>query len=193
MAFTIPFAIAPSKLTSIDRIDQTEEAREMLFESDQAAANRALGIILVRMRITEVNHQPIIEVLRNVAAQARDRFRRFALILRGNFVPFLGIETCRYFGRVDQITKEAGQMAPLIARYYLGFRETDIRRRWCRGGFESCAAFAAKSRRRRIVAHAFRAPSPERRAALLAEFYLLGILRPHPEQRMRYVHLWSTE
>src|SRR6202011_3532506 len=59
------------------------------IDDRKAAANRALRIVLVRLRIAEVNHQSIAEILGNVAAQARDSFAGAPLILRGDVAPLL--------------------------------------------------------------------------------------------------------
>src|SRR5229473_3040140 len=49
-------------------------------EEREARARRALGVVVVRRRPTEVSHDTVAEIFRDVAIEARDRFGGRAMI-----------------------------------------------------------------------------------------------------------------
>ena len=57
--------------------------------------HRALGIVLLRHRIAEQRHQPVAELLGDIAAHLRHRRRSGVEISANQVAPFLGIEPAR--------------------------------------------------------------------------------------------------
>jgi len=92
---------------------------EFLDQADQGESgrNRSLGIILMRLRITEVGQESVPEIQGNVAAEALDRCSGAIMIVGQDFAPIFWIERRGNRGRVDDIAEEDRQSAP--------FRVTD--------------------------------------------------------------------
>ena len=86
--------------------------RDRIVDS-QAGAQGTFGIVLLRMRIAEINQRPVAQILGDMAAEAIDRFGDGAMILGDDIAPFLGIEACRDLRRADKIAEHHRKMAPL--------------------------------------------------------------------------------
>ena len=82
-------------------------------EDREARAGGAFGVVVVRLGPAEIGHHPVAEILRDVAAEAGDRFRRRAMVPGDDLAPFLGIELRRDRGRADQVAEQHRQMPPL--------------------------------------------------------------------------------
>ena len=57
----------------------------------ERGADRAFGVVLLRLRIAEEGHQAVAELLQDVPAERRHRFRRFVEIGVDQVAPVLGI------------------------------------------------------------------------------------------------------
>jgi len=65
--------------------------RRDCVDNRESGAHSALGVVLVRLWVAEVNDQSVAEILGNMAAQAHDSLAGAPLILRGYVVPLFGI------------------------------------------------------------------------------------------------------
>ena len=90
--------------------------------------HRALGIVLLRHRIAEQRHQPVAELLGDMAAHLGDRRRGGIEIGADQVAPFLGIELRGNAGRADQIAEHHREMAALAS----SFRRRHESRGMCR-------------------------------------------------------------
>ena len=105
---------------------------------------RALGVVLLRHRIAEQRHQPVAELLGDMAAHLRHRRRSGVEIGADQVAPLLGIELSGNRGRTYEIAEHHRQMPALGG----GFdrdrgsrrrsrerrrRDRRCRCRWCRG------------------------------------------------------------
>ncbi len=93
---------------------QRPRRRQMADRVDdrKPGAHRPLGVVLVRLRIAEVDKQPIAHVLRDKVVEAGDRFGDAAVIGADHLPQILGIETRRERRRADQIAEHHRQLAP---------------------------------------------------------------------------------
>ena len=64
-------------------------------ENCEARARGTLSIVVMRLRIPEVSHDPVAEIFRDVPIETGYRFGRYAMIARHRLAPFLGIELRR--------------------------------------------------------------------------------------------------
>jgi hypothetical protein len=92
----------------------------------ECRAHRALGIVLVRNRIAEQRHQPVAELLGDMAAHLRHRRRRGVEIRADEIAPLLGIELGGNAGRTNQIAEHHGEVTALAHGFNAG---TQLRRR----------------------------------------------------------------
>jgi hypothetical protein len=69
-------------------------------EDRETGTDRTLGVIVMRLRISEERHHPIAEILSDLAAELSDRVARGSMIRGQYFMPLLGIETSSDFSRV---------------------------------------------------------------------------------------------
>jgi len=100
-----------------------------LVDNRKARAYRALSVVLMRLEPTEVNHQPVAEILGDVTAKTGDRCCRGYLILGGDIAPFFRIEASCDLGRIDQLREQNRQMTALTVRLLaLGWRFCRSRR-----------------------------------------------------------------
>ena len=76
-------------------------------------ARRALGIVLMRHRIAEQRHQPVAELLGDMAAHLRHRRRGGIEIGADQVAPLLGIKLRGNAGRTDQIAEHHREIAAL--------------------------------------------------------------------------------
>src|SRR5208282_6754183 len=82
-------------------------------EDLEPGAHCALGVIVVRLRITEIRHHTVAEKLCDVTAETLHPFGGRALIAGDDLARFLGIELVLHLGRTDQVAEQDRQMAPL--------------------------------------------------------------------------------
>src|ERR1700687_3357624 len=112
------------------------------IENREARAHRTLGIVVMRRGPPEISHHAVAEILRDVPAEPRYRFRRGALEAAHGLAPFLGIELSRDRGRADEIAEQHRQMPPLTYFARLNTRRLrDWRAKWC---IERSATFIAE-------------------------------------------------
>ncbi|MGB3550705.1 MAG: hypothetical protein WA993_08440 [Candidatus Binatus sp.] len=71
------------------------------FNYGESRARGAFGVVVVRHWPSEIRHNAVAEVLRDVAAETLDRFRHCAEIFGFDLTPFLWIEPCGNRGRAD--------------------------------------------------------------------------------------------
>ena len=89
---------------SPDRLDDLE-----------TGPDRALGIVLVRFRIAEVNEDTVADVVADMAFETRDDFGAAFLITTHDFVQIFGIEPRRERGRADHVAKHHRELPPFSA------------------------------------------------------------------------------
>ena len=85
-----------------DRVDDREPG-----------ARRALGVVLMRFRIAEIDQHAVAHILGDKAGKAGDRVGDAAMIRANDLAQILGIEARRQRSRADQIAEHQGQLAPL--------------------------------------------------------------------------------
>ena len=71
----------------------------------ERGAHRALGVVLLRVRIAEQGHQTIAEPFQYVAAKARHRLRSLVEIGPDQIAPILRVEPRRKARRADEIAE----------------------------------------------------------------------------------------
>ena len=89
--------------------------RRHRFEDREASANRALGVLLLRVRVAEINEDAIAHELGDVAIETPDSFAHRLLIGADHIAHVLGIEPRREVGRIRQVAEHHGQVAALGA------------------------------------------------------------------------------
>ena len=75
--------------------------------------HRALGVVLLRLRIAEQRHQPVAEPLQHMAAEPGHRRRGFVEIGVDEVAPVLGVELAREARRADEIAEHDRDRAAL--------------------------------------------------------------------------------
>ena len=89
-----PHAQILSRRQFADRLDYRE-----------ASAHRALGIVLMRLRIAEINQHPVAHVLGDKAVKAADRLGDSAVVIPDQLAQILGIMTGRERRRADEVAE----------------------------------------------------------------------------------------
>src|SRR5262245_38269007 len=87
------------------------------LDDTQPSPHRSLRVIFVRQRVAEVDEQAVAEVLGNIPLIAGDHLGTGLLIGAYHLAQVFGIELTGEAGRVDQVSEEHRELAPL------GFRE----------------------------------------------------------------------
>jgi hypothetical protein len=87
--------------------------RRQLVEDCQAGTDRALGVLLLRVRIAEINQDAIAHELGDIAVEAPDSFADPLLIGADHIAHVLGIEPRRELRRIRQVAEHHGQVASL--------------------------------------------------------------------------------
>jgi hypothetical protein len=107
------------------------------FDERQSRPYRALGIILVRMRIAEINEHPVAHIFGDEAVEPGDRLRDALVIGADHEAQVFRVELSRERSRVDEIGEHYGQLATLglVLPSWLGLRGC----RGCRYGNRSAA------------------------------------------------------
>ena len=100
----------------------------------QAGAGGALGGVLVRLRITEINQHAVAHETGDEAAEAADGFSRICLVGDHHLAQVLRIEAHRERRRADEVAEHDRELAPLGH----GRRRHDGRRRG-RAGYRRAA------------------------------------------------------
>ena len=154
----------------------------------ERGAHRALGVVLLRVRIAEQGHQTIAEPFQYVAAKARHRLRSRVEIGPDEIPPILRVEPRRKARRADEIAEHNGDGAALGGVRLTGGigvsaargrgRWTSEYRRWPSAG----ACGALKTRR------SFRGRRPSdrsepRRRCHSREIVLCTASRPRPRSQ----------
>ena len=80
----------------------------------------AFGVVLLRHRIAEQRHQPVAELLGDMAAHLRHRRRGGIEISADQVAPLLGIEPRGNAGRADQIAEHHREVAALAGGFSRG-------------------------------------------------------------------------
>ena len=79
----------------------------------QPGAHRALGIVLMRMWVTEIDQHPVAHVLGDKAVEAPDRIGDGAVILPDQLAQILRVEPRRQRRRADQVAEHHRQLPAL--------------------------------------------------------------------------------
>jgi hypothetical protein len=116
------------------------------LDNPQPGPDRTLGIVFMRLRIAEVDQQPIAQILGDVAVEALDDLSTDALVGTDDLTEIFWVELRRERCRVDQVTKQHGELPAfgLRRRYGRGRHLSRVvflpygllRRLW--GGRNSC-------------------------------------------------------
>ena len=72
----------------------------------------ALGVVLLRLRIAEQGHQPVAELLQDMAAETRHRGGGLVEIGADQVAPVLGVKPRRKVGRADEIAEHHRDRPP---------------------------------------------------------------------------------
>ena len=88
----------------------------------------ALGVVLVRVRIAEIDEHAVAHVLGDEAVVAADRVGDAAVIGADHLAQVLGIEPRRQRRRADQVAEHHGELAPLGLRRPRGWGLGSCRR-----------------------------------------------------------------
>ncbi len=122
-----PHAQIFSRRQSADRLDYRE-----------AGAHRPLGIVLMRLRIAEINEHAVAHVFGDKAGEPPDRFGDATVIGADDLAQVLGIKARRQRRRTDQIAKHHRQLPALglggSRRTRAGRRRHGGRNRHAEGG-----------------------------------------------------------
>ena len=94
-------------------------------EHVQSRVHRALGVVLVRTRVAEVDQAAVAEQLRDMAVVGRDRAGHRLVIDADQALQVFGVERCREQRRADEIAEHHGELAPL--GFAVGWRRFDRR------------------------------------------------------------------
>ena len=103
----------------------------------QSRLDRALGLVLVRLRPTEISEHAIAHIFRYMPAPALDHLGATLLISPDQLAHILGVEPRRQLGRAHQIDEHHGQLPPLRLAH----------RRRCRSGRGSLGGLGRRCRR----------------------------------------------
>ncbi len=79
----------------------------------EPGAGRALGVVLMRLRIAEINEHAVAHILGDKAAKAADGVGDAAMVGADDLAQILGIEARRQRRRADQIAEHHRQLPPL--------------------------------------------------------------------------------
>jgi DNA-binding winged helix-turn-helix (wHTH) protein len=82
----------------------------------QPASRGALGVVLVRLRIAEINQHAVAHVAGDKPAKTLDNLCDAAMIGADDLAQILGIESRRERRRADQVAEHDGELAPLGGR-----------------------------------------------------------------------------
>src|SRR5262249_2871544 len=88
----------------------------------QSGPHGALGIVFMGLRIAKVDEEPIAEVLRDITLKLLDHLGARGLIGAHDLPEVFGIELTGQSGRIHQVTKQHGELAP--------FGVNGLRDRW---------------------------------------------------------------
>ena len=97
----------------------------------QPGPHRPLGVIFVRQGVAEVDEQAIAEILRDMPLKAGDHLGAGVLIGPHHLAQVFRVELAGERGRVDQVTKQHGELAPFGVRWWCGGWEATVG--WLRG------------------------------------------------------------
>jgi hypothetical protein len=100
------------------------------FDERQSRPYRALGIILVGLRIAEINEHPVAHILGNKPVEPGDRLRDASVVGPDQRTQVLGVELGRERGRAGEVGEHHSQLATLgvVLASRLGRHGC----RWCR-------------------------------------------------------------
>ena len=85
-------------------------------DAGEAGADRPLGVVLMRLRVAEINQHTIAHVFRDKAAEAPDGIGDGAVVGGDDLAIILGIEARGEFGRPDQVAEHHRQLPTLGRR-----------------------------------------------------------------------------
>jgi len=88
-------------------------------EDREARACRTLSVVVMRLRVPEVSHDPVAEIFRDVPIEPGYRFGGDAMVARHSLAPFLGIELsgdCRGAHEVAEQHRQVPPLADYLAR-----------------------------------------------------------------------------
>ena len=174
------------------------ERRRNRRDHREPGAHRSLGIVLMGLRIAEIDQHPVAHVFRDKAVKAADRIGDRAVIGADELAQILGIESRRERGRADEsqnITVSWRRSASIIG----GEVASDVALAaadWATvGGSAPKAAIAASSLRRwptEVTPRSFRSSAVSSRSTspsiALSRNAGAYCSKPQPAQPRRYVH-----
>src|SRR5215469_963817 len=86
---------------------------EYRLQDCEARSQGTLGVVIVRLRITEIGHHSVAQVLRHVSTEALDRLSGGVVVTGDGIAPFFGIEMASYLRRTNEIAEQHRQMPAL--------------------------------------------------------------------------------
>ena len=80
------------------------------FDHREAGAHRPLGIVLMRLRIAEIDQHAVAHVFGDKAVEAADRLGDRAVVVPDQLAQILGVMTGRERGRADEVAEHHRQL-----------------------------------------------------------------------------------
>ena len=106
---TSPVAI-PTRACSFAGFDIEAADR---VDCAQPCSHRPLGVVLMRLRIAEIDQHAVAHVPGNEAVEPRDHLGDRTMICRDHLTQILGVQPRREWGRADQVAEHHGQLPAL--------------------------------------------------------------------------------
>ena len=91
------------------RVTRASEAADRL-DHRQPGAHRPLGIVLMRLRIAEIDQHPVAHVFGDKAVEAADRLGDGAVIGADQLAQILRVNARRERGRADEVAEHHRQL-----------------------------------------------------------------------------------
>jgi hypothetical protein len=95
-------------LQSVERLQLADA-----LDQGEPSENRTLGVVLVRLRVAEIDQHPVAHILGDKSGKAADRLRYAAMVYADHLTQVFGIKTCGKLRRADKIAEHDRQLSPL--------------------------------------------------------------------------------
>jgi hypothetical protein len=127
---------------------RTRALAEATLDVDRAA-DRALRVVFVRLRIAEISQDAVAEILRDVTFVGPDRLRAHALVVVQHLAQVFGIDALGELRRAHQVAEHHAQLPALTA--HVAVTDVGFGARACVGFLLRRTALIAEARVRRVL------------------------------------------